>query len=232
MNLISLFDGKTATDVRIDAPIDSTVRIPPRRGTIVWRLLCGVAVVVFSVYALIHQALDYEPRAAVVATFSPREERDIRQEVRDAIYGVRYVTSYGREWRMFVTVVALLSGMFTVFREMKRLQATETGVILSPSGLTVYSEASRRFSGRVPWTEIESVGDGRFQGRVGVALAIRHEERFLDETTFFKRLFRKSGDKRIVLAAGSLQIANGDLKTLLTRYMEAYGSVRNESSRR
>jgi hypothetical protein len=240
MNITTLFDGKTSTDVRIDGPIESTVRIPLHDGRIVWRLLCAVAVVVFSAYALVHQALDYEPRreSSVVDIIGQRDLHDVPADKREIVTKAvsypgavqKYTRDYGREWRIFVTVVALLTAMFTFFREMARLQSMDPGMIVAPSGLTINSEATHRIANRIAWPEIAAIEDKSYKGRASVAIKLRDPERILGGGSFFSRLTQKSGDARIVIAPGSLRIDKPDLKNLLARYFDAYGAKRTESS--
>ncbi len=241
MNVTSLFNTTTSSDVRIDGPIASTVRIPLHRGRIVWRLLCAIAVILFSAYALIHQALDYVPRrdAGPVVTIGQQELRNVPADKREIAATAaeyvgtvqKYTRDYGREWRMFVTVAALLTAVFAVFREMARLQSMEAGMIVAPSGVTINSEATHRIAKRIEWSDISAIADRNYKGRPGVAITLRDPERFLDGGTFFSGLVRKSGDARLVVAPGSLQISKDDLKTLLTRYHAEYGSMRSDAKR-
>lgn len=161
MKTASLLTLHRSENVPADSSTDATVKIPLHRGRIAWRLLSCIAAILASAYTLITTAINVSGHDILI---------------------------YAVGWRIGVTSFVLVVSAFAALKEFARLQSLDPGLILSPTGIVINSEASRWVSRRIAWTSIASIDNRLVKGKPGVGVKLRDDVNFYDDASFFGKL--------------------------------------------
>jgi hypothetical protein len=197
MKTATLLTLHRSENVSIDASTDATVKIPLHRGRIAWRLLSCIAAILASAYTLITTAIHISDHDVLI---------------------------YAVGWRIGVTAFVLVISAFAALKEFARLQSLDPGLIVSPTGIVINSEASRWVSRRIAWASIAAIEDKRLvKGKPGVGIKLRDDVNFYDDASFLGNLFSRRGGLYIAISPQSLMIGSDELRSLLRRYFDVYG---------
>jgi hypothetical protein len=196
MKTASLLTLHRSENVPIDTSTDATVKVPLHRGRIAWRLLSCIAAILASAYTLITTVLNISDHGFLI---------------------------YAEGWRIGVTSFVLVVSAFAALKEFARLQSLDPGLIVSPTGIVINSEASRWVSRRIAWASIASIDSRLVKGKSGVGVKLRDDVNFYDDASFFGNLFSRGGGLYIAISPQSLMMSSEELKSLLKRYFDVYG---------
>ena len=196
MKTASLLTLHRSENVPIDTSTDATVKVPLHRGRIAWRLFSCIAAILASAYTLVTTAINVSDHGFLI---------------------------YAIGWRIGVTSSVLVVSAFAALKEFARLQSLDPGLIVSPTGIVINSEASRWVSRRIAWASIASIDNRLVKGKSGVGVKLRDDVNFYDDASFFGNLFSRGCGLYIAISPQSLMMSSEELRNLLKRYFDVYG---------
>ena len=202
---------KTPADVRLDMPIESTVRIPLHKSRIA----------VQAIAALI--AIFVSGRVLLFGTSSAFHYKDPV-----AILTASMALSIGNIIAIVAASIALISSASVLLRSIAKLQDAEPGLTVAPRGLKIRSENVTPTTETIPWSAIKSLETKRMRGFPYIAVQLNDPARFLaGSSTVGAAVAKLNGGVAgapITISPKLLQISMTDLESLLQRYFAHYAA--------
>jgi hypothetical protein len=210
----SLFIDKTPADVRLDAPIDATVRVPLNLARALLRLLSLLIMAGGSLFALVTVAVHFND-----ATFLTKPG-PANSLAGTSVTAVRIL-------QLTIAAGTLLFAVFAALRLFALVQSHEAGLTVGPRGVIVACDMRSATPRRLAWREIGSIQASKSQGIPTHVLHLRAPD---DKSVDYSR-FKFWPGARVTIQTRSLRISHTDLKILLERYFAHYAVPQSSSSK-
>ncbi len=209
----SLFFDKTPADLRLDAPVDSTVHVPLNLGRALLRMLSLIIMAGGSLYAIVTVAIHFND-----PTFLTKMG-DANTVVGDSVTAVRIL-------QIVIAAATLLVGVLGILRSFALMQSRESGLMLGPRGITIACDLRKTTPRWIGWRSIASI-DQIKRGVPAVVLRLRPP----DDAAGDYRYFKFWPGSRVIIQTRALLVKPSDLKILIDRYFTHYAIPQSPSSK-
>lgn len=230
MNVASLSSHRVADAKPLDtASTQSTIRIRLHRGRIVWRLVCSIAVVLGSAYALVDQGVHFGTTehfdlSKIILDQIRTAPHDQQEMMRNTAATARAMTGQWPVWSLVITSLVLIVSIRTFFRELSMVQIADAALVISPKTLTLNLETNRRVLRPIPWSAISAIDERTVRGKPGIVVSLREPARYLAEASVLSRSLIGWHPERIAISAGALSVGRKELSATLQRYFAAHSA--------
>ena len=213
----SLLFDKTIPDVRIDGPVEAGVHIPLNVPRVVFRMLSLLFMAGGALFALVTVAIHFDDPTFLTKNAPAAELKDALDASVTAV----------RTLQMLIAAATMLFAVFALLRLLMLVQSHESGLTLSPRGITVACDLRSANPQRIAWKSIRSIEASKPQGILNVVIRLRSP----DDTLGNYRRFAFWPGSRVTIPTRSLRIKHTDLKMLLDRYFSHYAVPQSSPSK-